>query len=361
MKEKNNYIVKWQGHNNARIWLILIAYVLVHLFNSDEIFAQAPAPYSYSTPDFTNVYSDKDRDSNNLVLKMSKISKLPEGADALMVEFYVEMDLVKNARLLKFSITGTDILEVFYEKYTMKLRRYLTNDKHYDYELYDALFCMAEASGDPCRNYSPATGTWHVKFYFSSSFMWIQVTKEATAARNYLSPLFFGLNFSTNKYMESFLQRRETARISFGAKSNYEGFKMPNGVKIHAMKYSDLRVDIQNKFSKAHSAPSNNTKSAMITEKDINNEIDIVKDNKVIIYPNPVNGKILNLDITLKQDEILNLSLFDISGKLVSQQKTQALKGRQTIQLDNLPNLKGIYILRIRAKELNLTKKVLFN
>lgn len=359
---KNNYMVEWVRCGNVKIWLMFIVCLVVYLLNLDKTFAQAPAPYSYSTPDFTKIFTHESDDVNGTYLRMSSVNKPPEGADAFMVEFYAEMDLVKNSKLLKFSVANTIILEVFYHDYTMKLRRYLTNDKYYDYVLYDALFCMADASGEPCRNYSPAKGVWHVKFYFSSGFMWFQVTKEGIANRNYLSPLFFGLDFSSNSYMESFLQRSDRALITFGSHSNYSGFKMPKGDNIYAMKYDDLRKDIQKNFSKVHSASTDKAPSAKrASTKDIKHKIDNVKDNKIIIYPNPVNGNVLNLDISLKQNDILHLSLIDISGKVVFQQKKYALKGGQTMQLDNLPKLTGVYILRIRSKNMNLTKKVLFN
>lgn len=73
-----------------------------------------------------------------------------------------------------------------------------------------------------------------------------------------------------------------------------------------------------------------------------------VLDKKVEIYPNPTSGLI---NISEEQLKINSVEVYDVMGNLVHRSSNS-----QNIFLNNQPN--GIYILRLRADGLLLTKKI---
>ena len=78
------------------------------------------------------------------------------------------------------------------------------------------------------------------------------------------------------------------------------------------------------------------------------------------IYPNPIsNGKSINLNIQSQTKQILTLSLYDATGKIILNQKNQVEKGATKINLQQLQNLKlGIYQLVICSDNEVQTKKI---
>jgi hypothetical protein len=77
-------------------------------------------------------------------------------------------------------------------------------------------------------------------------------------------------------------------------------------------------------------------------------EISKVEKRQVVqpsIYPNPVNGRYLN--ILNKNAEAYTYSLFDLSGKLVLQ--NEASVGTKNYQLDMSSLSQGIYILKCES------------
>lgn len=80
-----------------------------------------------------------------------------------------------------------------------------------------------------------------------------------------------------------------------------------------------------------------------------------------ILYPNPTNG-LLNASFNLSQDiGRLNVTIHDISGKMVQQAQFIELMDGQVIALD-LTNLSdGVYLLKMESETLNQTHRIVKN
>lgn len=76
------------------------------------------------------------------------------------------------------------------------------------------------------------------------------------------------------------------------------------------------------------------------------------------LYPNPTKPGIVNLIYNAKSNDKISLSIFDVTGKLISSQTEQVSNGKNNLTL-NLASLdSGIYIVEINVKD-NLTHRKL--
>lgn len=81
-------------------------------------------------------------------------------------------------------------------------------------------------------------------------------------------------------------------------------------------------------------------------------------ENDVTIFPNPFDQQ-ANVDLTLSQHATVLVSVFDMTGKLVSQQDQGELTaGKHEILIDGKNLSDGIYLVRITAGESVVTRKV---
>jgi Secretion system C-terminal sorting domain len=81
-----------------------------------------------------------------------------------------------------------------------------------------------------------------------------------------------------------------------------------------------------------------------ITSVNLKNEIGLQ------VWPNPFISKVL-ISINTQESEKINMSLFDMQGKLIRQYKTKAVKGINNLELNSLENLPiGIYNLRVESE-----------
>lgn len=92
-----------------------------------------------------------------------------------------------------------------------------------------------------------------------------------------------------------------------------------------------------------------------------NTEISAVKDlkfseNEVTIYPNPVQNQ-LNINISNNNSSNLNLTLFDLSGKILILKMVQ-LSNTSNCQLDVSKLHAGLYLLKITSDKQTITKKI---
>lgn len=71
------------------------------------------------------------------------------------------------------------------------------------------------------------------------------------------------------------------------------------------------------------------------------------KHNSFAIYPNPTNG-IFNIEFSIKKDEIVNLLILDISGRLIHQER---LYEGQFHSFDNVSLQQGVYFIRLNNGE----------
>jgi len=82
------------------------------------------------------------------------------------------------------------------------------------------------------------------------------------------------------------------------------------------------------------------------------------KDNSIALFPNPSNGN-TQLNVLAQQEEITTLSIFDLTGKLVSDRKINLHKGSNQFEL-NLSSLEtGIYTVSIQMAGKQIQSKLI--
>ncbi len=231
---------------NKFLYTTRIVFFLVIILACESSYCQA-GPYTYFAPYGNTVYTSTSSGNHNFQFtSMDYLSNLSSNTDGLVAE--TKFEAVRNGdKLLKFTTSKGILLEVFYEKETVLLRRYHSNGTHFDYILFDPLF---RASG-----YTPIDAIWTVRYFFTAHFMWIEVQLNQTplpTTTQYLSLAYFGLDYdfgTGNSNMSEFLNRQNSAKISWGSNLNSSGFKIPGILKIYEFNYANLSKDIQEKFS----------------------------------------------------------------------------------------------------------------
>lgn len=88
------------------------------------------------------------------------------------------------------------------------------------------------------------------------------------------------------------------------------------------------------------------------------NSIEEVAFGSVGIYPNPTEG-LLTMTLDMRQSDVLNVNLFDISGRNVYSHSVNAAAGTSQHQLDLSATAKGVYLLRVNGANGTLTQKVI--
>lgn len=78
--------------------------------------------------------------------------------------------------------------------------------------------------------------------------------------------------------------------------------------------------------------------------------------NKALVYPNPVTNE-FSINFVNDADDVYNINLFDVTGKLVKQIATNAAyaKGSQILQVSTVDLPQGIYTYKINSTNLNTT------
>ena len=85
-----------------------------------------------------------------------------------------------------------------------------------------------------------------------------------------------------------------------------------------------------------------------------------VKPLTVEVFPNPVSSSTLNMNLYLLKDEALTIRVFDMSGKIVSEQKTQGTKGYSSLSIPAFKSLsRGIYTISVISNSDVVNKKVI--
>jgi len=87
---------------------------------------------------------------------------------------------------------------------------------------------------------------------------------------------------------------------------------------------------------------------------------DIALENNYSIYPNPVKqNELLNIKFRKKLGNEFKVTVFDINGKTVLNQKIDMSSNSSTLNLNRLNT--GIYILKLSNPDYNFTKKIIVN
>jgi hypothetical protein len=82
--------------------------------------------------------------------------------------------------------------------------------------------------------------------------------------------------------------------------------------------------------------------------------------NRLLVFPNPVQGGILNVLCTVSSADNGTLQLHDVSGKLIFTRPVRLFKGENTLRCNLPASYKGSYILRLSTTNNTWNQKVLF-
>ena len=76
--------------------------------------------------------------------------------------------------------------------------------------------------------------------------------------------------------------------------------------------------------------------------------------------PNPFSGK-TKISITVPADDKINFTVYNMIGKVVSERKTEVVKGQNEIEFDATDLTDGVYFYNIEYKGKTLTRKMMVN
>ncbi|MGY0406977.1 MAG: T9SS type A sorting domain-containing protein [Polaribacter sp.] len=296
---------------------------------------------------------------------MEQLGNLSRNTNGLVAEANFE-GVRDGDRLLNFTTSKGVLLEVFYENETMLLRRYHNNGTHFDYILFDPLFRTS--------SYTPIDAIWTVRYFFTAHFMWIEVQLNQTllpSTTQYLSLAYFGLDYdfnTGNSNMSEFLSRKESATIHWGSNLNSSRFKIPGKLKIYEFNYTNLSKDIQEKFS----YPKQQRAKVALEEDNILLARSNVEEStsslhhsnqKLTVYPNP-SSEYFVININSEDNEKVQLTIFDISGKLLYQLEQYLKKGDNSILLHHkeigiMSNNSEILLLKVKGRKLDAQEKII--
>ena len=80
----------------------------------------------------------------------------------------------------------------------------------------------------------------------------------------------------------------------------------------------------------------------------------------VSVYPNPIRSNALHVNLYLLKDEALTISIYNMSGKLVAEQKVQGTKGLSSLSIDAFKTFSsGIYSMNVTSSSEVVNKKII--
>lgn len=80
--------------------------------------------------------------------------------------------------------------------------------------------------------------------------------------------------------------------------------------------------------------------------------------NQVLIFPNPTNGDFKTRVLISEKQKIL-VQIFTLEGKLIHEYSVDVLKGHYDININITPHPTGTYIIKVKGKTINSSKKVI--
>ncbi len=323
---------------HSSLIFVLSGLILSITCGGTKLFAQSPPPYNYDTPLGTRIHAWHQAEFNNQILSFSDASAVPSGNDGLMLRFSANMNLTRASDLLTFTTDNfsSKVLKVSYDSHTLKLRRFITATKFYDYVLFDPLFET---------NSSPEEGTWEIRLYFTASFLWVQAELHGTTNKRYLSPVYWGMDFTGKTHMTHFLNRESRSKVKIGTLGNPDGFSIPTQVELYAFTYNTLQTNIQQNFSN-HLNSSTASRPVGTIENAVSVSEDQLTENKLEVYPNPSENGVFKVDWISKNAFQNDIQVFDISGQLIFGKHVQFEKGINQFEIDMRSFPRGVYLLK---------------
>lgn len=82
-----------------------------------------------------------------------------------------------------------------------------------------------------------------------------------------------------------------------------------------------------------------------------------VKNNKLLVYPNPFTDKV-TIAFDLKSNSDINLTFYDVNGKVVKTLKSDEKKGLNQLTIDTKDLRTGIYFYNLKTNSGESTGKL---
>ena len=86
---------------------------------------------------------------------------------------------------------------------------------------------------------------------------------------------------------------------------------------------------------------------------------ELPENNSIRIFPNPVTGDAVNVELNLTKDQKVTISVHDVNGKMISSETIPVNKGISfnRIELYNLQQ--GVYFIKVLGDKLNTIEKLI--
>ncbi|MCU0421386.1 MAG: T9SS type A sorting domain-containing protein [Bacteroidia bacterium] len=111
---------------------------------------------------------------------------------------------------------------------------------------------------------------------------------------------------------------------------------------------------------------ANKYKANQAAKKDNSVELkqnESINKNITMIYPNPASDGHVLVETTLENDSYINISVFDLTGKLIGELSSDNIltKGKHQSNLSNLSLGKGVYIIKVETNQGVSTHRLMMN
>lgn len=170
----------------------------------------------------------------------------------------------------------------------------------------------------------------------------VHVKADHITASNVLEPV-------TDPDSDEYLVEYEAASYIELVPQGNHGFTAEYGSDFYAHIECDLEVN---------EAFSTREKTAVLSDQTADKNI--VMEDSIVVYPNPVIHNFLNVQFDLSNSSTVQILLYDLNGQIVLNTSSQEFeKGthKQVLDLTQLP--KGIYVVKVNTPEKSLTQKII--
>ena len=199
--------------------------------------------------------------------------------------------------------------------------------------------------------------TNHINFMWDGE-SWIENSRELSYYQDGNLTSFIMQWWETNDWVNSF--KEELVYLEDGKTDYYQTFNWEENVWVNSSKtiygYEQNELiqtitSLWNGFIWEYNRKSFKDNSNYVTDNNINSL------NELIIYPNPTT-KILNLELKNITDNVIDIRIFDINGKLIELKRNISHQNKLSSISLNLENYNpGVYIVIIKTIHQELIQK----
>ncbi len=79
------------------------------------------------------------------------------------------------------------------------------------------------------------------------------------------------------------------------------------------------------------------------------------------IYPNPSRTGLVNLEVSAEESKVIPITVFDVSGRLITDQFRQIEKGNNQLSFDFSSLEAGVYLIKIGNEQVPVQRKLIIN